>query len=145
VSRQERAFAVMIRNAMFARVQLCARDDLDGLVRMEREAADRVEPPRVVVMGRSAWDAALEEYYAEHDGLATDADARGPSFLSVGPEQAGEPAGAEEGTTARVRRVVQTLADPAGHHDWVIEAMVDCDASDAAGELVLATSALRRL
>jgi hypothetical protein len=145
LSRQERTFTVMIRNAMFARVQLCARDDLDGLVRMEREAADRVEPPRTVVMGRSAWDAALEEYYAEHDSLGTDADARGPSYLSLGPEELGEPVGAEEGTTARVRRVVQTLADAAGHHDWVIEALVDCDASDAAGELVLATSALRRL
>jgi hypothetical protein len=41
--------------------------------------------------------------------------------------------------------VVQTIADPAGHRDWVIEAVVDCDASDAAGELVLAATALRRL
>jgi hypothetical protein len=46
---------------------------------------------------------------------------------------------------ARVRRVVQTLADPAGHRDWVIEGVVDCDASDAVGELVLAATALRRL
>ena len=135
----------MIRNAMFARVQLCARDDLDRLVRIEREAADRVEPPRAVVMGRSAWDEALEEYYAEHDTIGTDADARGPSYLVIGPEEAGEPAGAEDETTARVRRVVQSIADPAGHRDWVIEAVVDCDASDAAGELVLAATALRRL
>jgi hypothetical protein len=135
----------MIRNAMFARVQLCARDDLDGLVRMEREAADRVDPPRAVLMARSAWDAALEEYYAEHDSLLTDADARGPAYLAVGPEEVGEPAGAEEGTTARVRRVVQTLADPAGHRDWVIEGLVDCDASDAAGELVLAATSMRAL
>lgn len=135
----------MIRNAMFARVQLCARDDLDGLVRIEREAADRVDPPRAVVMGRSVWDEALEAYYAEHDTIATDADARGPSYLSIVEEELGEPAGAEEGTMARVRRVVQTLADPAGHRDWVIEGVVDCDASDAVGELVLAATALRRL
>ncbi len=108
LSRQERTFAVMIRNAMFARVQLCARDDLDGLVRIEREAADRVEPPRAVVMGRSAWDAALEEYYAEHDGLGTDADARGPSLPHArsggsggasrrrgGDDRAGTPRGAD--------------------------------------------------
>jgi superfamily II RNA helicase len=145
LSKQERSFRVMIRNAMFARVQLCARDDLDGLVRIEREAADRVDPPRAVVMGRSAWDEALEAYYAEHDTIATDADARGPSYLSIVEEELGEPAGAEEGTMARVRRVVQTLADPAGHRDWVIEGVVDCDASDAVGELVLAATALRRL
>ena len=36
---------------------------------------------------------------------------------------------------ARIRRVRQTLADPAGHRDWVVEAVVDLDATDAAGEL----------
>ncbi len=35
------------------------------------------------------------------------------------------------------------LADPAGHHDWVIEAEVDRDASDELGELVLTTTAMR--
>ena len=32
-------------------------------------------------------------------------------------------------------RIRQTLHDPAGDHDWVIEAVVDLDASDDAGEL----------
>ena len=145
ISQQQRAFAVMIRNALFARVQLCARDDLDGLVRLERDAADRLEPPREVVMGRSVWDAALEAYYAEHDTIGTDGPARGPSYLSVGEEERGEPAGAPEGTLARIRRVAQTLADPAGHRDWLMEGIVDCDASDEAGELVLAMTSLRRL
>src|SRR5262249_48944327 len=56
ISKQERAFAVMIRNAMFRRVQLVARDDLDALMALERAAADRVDPPGEVVMTRSAWD-----------------------------------------------------------------------------------------
>ena len=96
-------------------------------------------------MARSDWDRALEAYYAEHDAVGTDPDARGPSYLVIGAEERGEPAGAPEGTLARVRRVVQTLADPAGHRDWVVEALVDCDASDEAGELVMAATALRRL
>jgi superfamily II RNA helicase len=145
LSRQERPFRVMLRNAMWARVDAVSRDDLDGLVRLERAAADRTEPPRQVVMGRSMWDAALEDYYAEHDSVLTDGDARGPDLLVVGEERTGEPVGAEEGTTSRVRDVRQTIHDPEGHHDWVIEAVVDCDATDAAGELVLATSAMRRL
>ncbi len=146
ISRQDRPFAVMIRNAMFARVSLCARDDLDGLVRLERNAADRLDPPRAVVMGRSVWDTALEGYYADHDSLATDGDARGPELLSVGPEERGTPAGADEDeVTARIRRVRQTLHDPAGDHDWVIDGIVDCDASDEAGELVLAAVAMHRL
>jgi len=70
---------------------------------------------------------------------------RSIAVLQIGPEETGEPVGAEEDTNARVRRVVQTLADPEGHRDWVIEGVVDCDATDEAGELVLATSAMRRL
>src|SRR5690349_9350513 len=145
LSRQERPFRVMLRNAMWARVDAVSRDDLDGLVRLERAAADRTDPPRQVVVGRSVWDAALEDYYAEHDRVLTDGDARGPDLLVVGEERSGEPVGAEEGTTSRVRDVRQTIHDPEGHHDWVIEAVVDCDATDAAGELVLATTAMRRL
>jgi superfamily II RNA helicase len=145
LSRQERPFRVMLRNAMWARVDAVSRDDLDGLVRLERASADRTDPPRQVVVGRSVWDAALEDYYAEHDRVLTDGDARGPDLLVVGEERVGEPVGAEEGTTSRVRDVRQTIHDPEGHHDWVIEAVVDCDATDSAGELVLATAAMRRL
>ncbi len=77
--------------------------------------------------------------------VGLDADARGPELITVGPERPGEPVGAEEGTEARVRDVRQTLHDPEGHHDWVIDALVDCDATDEAGELVLATVAMHRL
>ena len=143
LSAQERVLTVMVRNAMFARVAACARDDLDALMRLERAAADRFDPPREVVMTRSRWDAGLEEYYAEHDALATDADARGPSYFWMGPEETGEPPGATEGTTARLRPVRQTLADPAGHRDWVVEAVVDLDATDEAGELVMTATALK--
>ena len=145
LSAQERVLTAMVRNAMFARVAACARDDLDALMRLERAAADRFEPPRDVVMTRSRWDEALEDYYREHETLATDGDARGPAYFWMGAEEIGEPPGAQEGTTARLRQVRQTLADPADHRDWVIEAVVDLDATDAAGELVLVATACRSL
>ena len=145
LSAQDRVLTAMVRNAMFARVTACARDDLDALMRLERAAADRFEPPRDVVMTRSRWDGGLEAYYAEHDTIATDGDARGPAYFWMGPEEKGEPPGAPEGTTARLRQVRQTLADPHGHRDWVISAVVDLDATDAAGELVLAATILRSL
>ncbi|MBO9524009.1 MAG: DUF3516 domain-containing protein [Nocardioidaceae bacterium] len=88
-------------------------------------------------MTREAWDAALEEYYAEHDRVGTDADARGPALLVIDR-------GVIEGGGRRWR-VRQALADPEGHHDWVIEAEVDADASDELGDLVLTTTAMRRL
>ncbi len=145
LSRQDRPFRVMLRNAMWARVEAVGRDDLDMLMRIERVAADRIDPPRDVRTGRSVWDAAIEEFYAEHDRVGIDADARGPDLLHVGEERVGEPVGAPEGTTARIREIRQTLHDPEGHHDWVIDAIVDCDATDEAGELVLATVAMHRL
>ena len=132
ISKQERAFTVMIRNAMFRRVQLVAHDDLDGLMAIERAAADRTDPPGEVVMTRSAWDAAIEEYFAEHQDVLLDGDARGPELIRVE-------------RTGRTWPVVQTVADPAGHHDWIIEALIDVDASDELGELVLVTQAFRRL
>ncbi|MCW2787085.1 MAG: hypothetical protein JWP74_3602 [Marmoricola sp.] len=132
ISKQERAFAVMIRNTMFRRVELVARDNLDGLMLLERDAADRTDPPGEVVMTRSAWDEAIEAYYADHDEVLLDGDARGPDLLRVE-------------RTGRSWRVVQTLHDPAGDHDWIIEALIDVDASDELGELVLVTQALRRL
>ncbi len=132
ISKQERPFAVMIRNAMFRRVELVAHDDLDGLMALERAAADRTDPPGEVVMTRSAWDEAIEDYYAEHDQVLLDADARGPDLLRVS-------------RTGTSWTVTQTLHDPAGHHDWVIEALIDTAASDELGELVLVTQAFRRL
>jgi hypothetical protein len=132
LSQQARAFRVMIRNAMWRRVELVARDDLAGLAAMEEAGAVRFEPPREVVMTRDAWDAAIEEYYAEHDAVGTTGDARGPDLILI--EEAG-----------RRWPVRQTIDDPAGHHDWVIEAEVDADASDELGELVLTTTAMRRL
>jgi hypothetical protein len=116
---------------MWRRVQLVARDDLDGLARLEQNDAGHLESPQQV-MTREAWDAAIEEYYAEHDHVGTDADARGPDLFTVE-------------STGRRWTVRQTLAYPAGNRDWVIEAEVDLDASDRLGELVLATTAMRRL
>ena len=145
LSRQGRSFEVLIRNALWARLAACARDDLAALIRLEREASERTEPARDIVMTRPRWDAALEDYYAEHDEILLDGDARGPSYVVIGEERRGEPAGTPEPATARVRLVRQIVRDPDDDRDWVLDAVVDCDASDEAGELVLATTALHRL
>ncbi len=125
---------------------LCARDDVDALTRVEAETAARTDPPRSAPMTRQAWDQALELYYADHDGLDTDADARGPAYFSAAGRRsvAAQPAG-DEDTMVRIRRVRQTLADPAGDRDWVLEAVLDLDASDELGDVVLLTTALRRM
>ena len=73
LSQQGRVYEVMVRNAMWRRVDLVARDDLDGLEELEPEPT----------FGRGDWDRAIEDYYAEHDRVLTDADARGPDLLAV--------------------------------------------------------------
>jgi superfamily II RNA helicase len=124
LSQQGRVFEVMVRNALWRRVELVARDDLDGLAALEPEGSE---------MTSDRWDSALDGYYDEHERLLTDADARGPALLAVDKSTTGE------------WRVVQTLHDPEGHHDWVIEALVDLAASDEAGEAVVRTEAMRAL
>ncbi|MEC9052003.1 MAG: DUF3516 domain-containing protein, partial [Actinomycetota bacterium] len=90
------------------------------------------------LMTRSAWDEAIEAYYSDHDSVDMGPDARAPQLLVREP-------GSDEETGARVLRVRQTIHDPEGHHDWVVEAVADLDATDAVGELVMPTVAFRRL
>jgi hypothetical protein len=135
LTANDRAFRAMIRRAMWRRVELAARDDIQALYAVERVSAALTDPPGEVVMDAGAWDAALGDYWADHAEVGLDADARGPAYLSIEPHPDG----------GRRWAVRQTLADPAGDRDWVIEADVDLDASDAVGELVLLTTAMRRL
>jgi superfamily II RNA helicase len=130
LSQQGRVFEVMVRNAAWRRVELVARDDLDGLLALDAAAAEAAGADPAV--SRDRLDAALDGYFSEHDELLTDADARGPGLFRV-----------ERG--ADTWQVAQTLHDPAGHHDWVLEGVVDLAASDQVGEAVLLLHDLRRL
>jgi superfamily II RNA helicase len=112
-SANRRAFVVAVRNAMFRIVELAARGDWSGVAARaggDGEASD--------------WEAWFAPYRAEHDSIGVDADARNPGLMVVHE-------------AAATWRVTQVLDDPAGDHDWVIEAEVDLEASDAAGEAVV--------
>ncbi|HET9126828.1 MAG TPA: DUF3516 domain-containing protein, partial [Propionibacteriaceae bacterium] len=117
LSDNERALRVLVRNAMFQRVQLIADDDVDALA-----ALDGDDPEFTA----SDWDLALEDYYAEHDRVLLDADARGPRMLRIEPD-----------ARRRTWEVHQIVPDPEGNHDWQVRAVVDLDASDERDELVL--------
>ena len=114
VTANVRAFRVLVRNALFRRVELAALRRWDDLGELDAEAgwdADR-------------WRAAMEEYYAQHEYLGTGPSSRGPLLLQI--EQ-------QPGTWA----VRQVFDDPAGDHDWGISAQVDLAASDAEGTAVV--------
>jgi hypothetical protein len=124
VTGNERAFRVMVRNAMWRRVELCADDDVDGLATLTSG-----DP-----MTRQRWDDALGDYWDEHEHIGVSADARGPAFFIVEPRRGG-----------RLWEVRQIIDDPAGNRDWSISATVDLNACDEAGELVLRTVDFSRL
>jgi len=134
ITANTRAFTVMIRNAMFQKVQLASRDDSDGLAQLEVAAAALINAPGKVAMDAGAWEAALGAYWEEYDSMATGSNARSPELLMIDRN----PAGA--GANARVWTVRQIIADPEEHHDVAIVATIDLAASDAAGEAVLRTT-----
>jgi hypothetical protein len=114
VTGNTRAFRVLVRNALFRRVELAAFgrwSELDAL-----DAEDGWDA--------TAWMDAMTAYREEYDSLGTGPGSRGPDLFMV-----------EEGATTWTVR--QTFDDPEGDRDWGISAKVDLPASDEAGEAVV--------
>ncbi|MCD5418330.1 DUF3516 domain-containing protein [Rhodococcus pyridinivorans] len=111
LSANVRAFKVMVRNAMFKRVELASRRRWDELAALG-DGLDAED-----------WEDLLELYFDEYDEIGTGPDARGPLLFTVemGPE---------------LWRVRQTLHDPQGDHGWALIGEVNLHESDAAGEVV---------
>ncbi|MDO3649027.1 DEAD/DEAH box helicase [Nocardia mangyaensis] len=108
ISANERAFRVMVRNAMFRRVELASRRrwyDLDDL----SPGPD--------------WAQDFAPYFDEYAAIGTGPDARGPQLFQVDKRPG-------------FWHVRQVLDDPAGDHGWALTAIVDLEESDAAGEVV---------
>jgi hypothetical protein len=114
VTRNVRAFRVLVRNALFRRVELAALRRYDELGELDAAAGWDAE----------AWADAVEPYFDEHDEIGTGPDARGPGLLIID----------EHADHWAVRQIFD---DPAGDHDWGISAVVDLAASDEAGAAVL--------
>ncbi|NUP26566.1 MAG: DUF3516 domain-containing protein [Nocardia sp.] len=108
VTANERAFRVMVRNAVFRRVELASRQRWD-------ELAELSPGPD--------WADDLAPYFAEYDSIGTGPDARGPQLFRVEKRPG-------------FWQVRQVLDDPAGDHGWALLATVDLAESDAAGDVV---------
>ncbi|MFE5738520.1 DEAD/DEAH box helicase [Streptomyces celluloflavus] len=116
VTANARAFRVLVRNAMFRRVELAALDKVEELGDMDAESG----------WDADAWGDAMDAYWDEYDELGTGPDARGPKLLLI-----------EEDAEHSLWKVRQTFADPNGDHDWGISAEVDLAASDEEGRAVV--------
>jgi hypothetical protein len=114
VTGNVRAFRVLVRNALFRRVELAALRRFDLLGELDREAGWDAE----------AWRQALSPYFAEYSDIGIGPNARSPQLLTI----------TEEPERWLVRQV---LDDPAGDRDWAIMAEVDLAASDEEGAAVV--------
>jgi superfamily II RNA helicase len=117
-----RAFKVMVRNACFRRAELAAKRDWPGLGELDHETG----------WDAQRWQAAFEEYFADHATIGTGIAARGAALWQV----------SELGRAWRARQV---LDDPAGYHEWAIVLDIDLDASDQAGEPAVRPVGVERL
>ncbi|WP_326668529.1 DEAD/DEAH box helicase [Streptomyces sp. NBC_01257] len=124
VTANARAFRVLVRNAMFRRVELAALDRVRDLGELDGDAG----------WDEDAWGEAMDAYWDEYEELGTGPDARGPKLLKIDED-------AEHG----LWRVRQTFADPNGDHDWGISAEVDLAASDEEGRAVLRVTSVGQL
>ncbi|TSB31146.1 DEAD/DEAH box helicase [Streptomyces benahoarensis] len=124
VTSNARAFRVLVRNAMFRRVELAALDKVEELGELDADSGWDVD----------AWGDAMDTYWDEYEELGTGPDARGPKLLRI-----------EEDAEHGLWRVRQTFADPNGDHDWGISAEVDLAASDEEGRAVVRVTKVGQL
>jgi Domain of unknown function (DUF3516) len=115
VTSNLRAFRVLVRNAMFRRVELAALRRWNDLGELDEEAG----------WDADAWADAVEPYFDQHDEIGTGPNARGPAMLIIDDNDPDQ------------WRVRQIFDDPEGDHDWGFSATVDLAGSDEAGEAVI--------
>lgn len=122
VTANRHAFRVLVRQAMFRRVELLAREDY---ARLGEVSAGAGQPE----WDAERWQTETEEYWAEYDDVGIGPDARSPSLFHLSEEGQQWP-------------LTQVLDDAPGDRDWRLWARVDVAASAQAGAPVIAMVAI---
>ena len=119
VTRDERAFTVLVRNVMFQLLRAVARKDWGA-------AAALTDP------GASfAFEEALAPFFAEHATVRLDPAARAPVNTRITQDP-------------KSWRVVQVVSDAEGDDDWALDCVIDLAASREAGKPVVTMRAISR-
>jgi hypothetical protein len=130
VTGNPRAFRRLVRNAMFRRVELIARESYGALAALGGG------------WDADAWADALDPLFEEQgdDAVGFGPEARSGALLTI-LEPGAELPGSADGDAVRVEAgtwwVRQVLDDADSNRDWAFTALVDLAASDEAGEVVL--------
>ncbi len=121
ITRDERGFTVLVRNAMFQLLRALARQDWTG-------AAGLVAPGEWTA---ERFAGALKPFLEEHAAIRLDPDARAPDKTRIT-------------TTEHAWNVVQVVCDDAGDDDWAIFCDVDLEGSAREGRPVIVMREARR-
>ncbi len=122
VVADRRGMTLLVRNALFRRVTLAARERADELGELDEAWG----------MGELRWRRALDAFFEAHEELLVDGDARSTAFFTIDESDELKPA-AEGG---HVWHVHQIFHDSDGDHDFGIMADVDLDATQEESEAV---------
>ncbi|WP_303214433.1 RNA helicase [uncultured Enorma sp.] len=122
VVADRRGMTLLVRNALFRRVSLAARERADELGELDEAWG----------MGELRWRRALEAFFEAHEELLVDGDARSTAFFTI--DESDELKPATEG--GHVWHVHQIFHDSDGDHDFGIMADVDLDATQEESEAV---------
>jgi hypothetical protein len=134
ITRDRRAFVILVRNACFRLVRALATRDLERTVAALEELAP--EPPEpappvpVPVWTGAALESLMAPYWAEHPALLVDASARSAARCQIDESP---------GSHWLIRQV---LSDPEENQDWALALRADLEASRREGRLVLELSSL---
>ena len=112
-----RGLTVLIRNALFHRVQLMDLDKPETLGALDKEWG----------YGVHEWEDALDDFYDEHEYVNTDAKARSAELFMLDEKHEND---------EHSWHVRQIIDDSDGDHDWAITGTIDLDATQSSGEVV---------
>ncbi len=113
VTGNPRAFTIMVRNALFRRVEYASLEQYEALGALDDG------------WNAARWEEAMDGYWQEYEDIGSGPDARSAAMITIRPG-------------ASAWHVRQVFDDPDGDRDWGITAEIDVAASDEAGQPVLA-------
>lgn len=117
VIEDRRGLTVLVRNALFRRVQLMDLDRPEELGALDKDWG----------YGVHEWEDALDDYYDAHEYVGVDAAARSADLFVLDDSHE------RDEHTWKVRQIID---DSDGDHDWAIVGVVDLDATQESGEVV---------
>ncbi len=120
VVKDRRALTVLVRNAMFQRVRLASQNNIESLGRLDTEWG----------FGQVKWQAALDDYFEEHESIQIDADARSAKFFAIDDSLE---------KSNHTWHVQQIFSDEEASNDFSIMATVNLDETQETGSVVFAS------